>query len=228
MSSPQEREVPRERIRLRNHFLSPVAMAKGTADILDIYFKDLLEDPQPGKDFLEENTIAYLNGAERGLSRYVGKVGAHRNVSIEDMDRMFDLTSGDHRYDPDDYESFDFSVVVFGMLPEVAKYKYLPMGFSRRGMVEPPFTTTEYLQRIKEMRREVARILVGQTIPRAIFPFNKPLWRTKLFFDAARQLPDMHKQNPAMLVDKSREVFERLLGDIAVDFNSPPPQETGM
>lgn len=218
MSARQEFGLPEEAyIHPRDGTLPPVTMATATAGILDIYFKDAINDMVPATDFLQEHTVAYLNGAERGLARYAGQFARHRNLSVETLDRMFDKTSGNRSHDPDDHEAFDFSVVVFGIMPEVAEYKHLPKGFSRRGIIAPPFTADEHLERIQEMRDEVAKILVGQTTPRTIVPLNHPLWRTCLFFDVARQLPEMYRQNPRLIVDRSKEAFENLLGDIVVD-----------
>lgn len=229
MNSPQERGISQEQhIGRKDDLLSPVAIATGTAGILEIYFKDIIDDLQPARYFLERHTIGFLNRAERGFGRQVGQIAKRRNVSMEDMNVMFDLTYGNHKHDPDDHESFAFSAVVFSIMPEVAEFRYLPTGFSRRGTLAPPFTIAEFLERVQEMRREVAEILIGQTTPRVIPFFHHPLLRTTLFFEVARQLPDMYKEHPTLVMDKTRQTFEALLGDIVVDFDTPPTQEIGI
>lgn len=56
-------------------------------------------------------------------------------------------------------------------------------------MMAPPFTTREYLLRLREIRREVTRIISGETDQKASLDNNPALLRTYWFFQVGKEIP---------------------------------------
>lgn len=225
MGQLQEGGVDRDRVLRPSSGISPVGICRGTVQIMDLYRRDLLgNDDGHAKDFLLGPTTSYLWEAEQGLLKNIGRFGRRRSISMEYLNKLLDAFPH-HNPEPnqEETEAFDFGMVVFSVMPAMAHFPYLPRGFSRRGALAPPFTSIECLGRFREMRSEVLKIVSGQTTPRTLPSINHPLFRTKTFFEVASSLPDMYKDNPRVITDRSKEMFERLLGDVVIDFDPPAP-----
>lgn len=207
-----------EAIGYRNIAQSPLSVAQETALVLEIFFNEALNNTKPGMEYLAGSTLEYLYGAKKGFLRNFPEIDRTEKITPQDRERLLTLARPFLDYpDPEEDEAFRHSLVIFSVLPAMATSPYLPNGFSRRGLLAPPFTTTEYLTRLDELGEEVKKIIGGQTHPRTIIETSAPLIRTYSFFRVASNLPLHVELTPKEIEQRTKETVEKLLGDIQID-----------
>lgn len=156
-----------------------------TASILELYFGCALDDFELARGFLAKDAVWFMDQVEDGFHVRFDKT---RQLSAEELDVAV-LASRGRMKDPDTEanEAFGHAVTAFGLMPRVVVG---PMGliFSERQTLRPPETTVEYLTRIWEMRRELDKIIYGETKPCDFVGGKPPLFRTCAFFYTGAEL----------------------------------------
>jgi hypothetical protein len=198
---------------------TPVEVAAQTSHSLDLYFNLDMSDTSYLKNFFEEVTIPYLESAQRGFLGSVIKMDKLGLMSEEDRRKIQGRKAVNIEEITDiDREYFNHTLVTFSVLPELAESQFLPTGFSRRGLLQPPQTTLQVLSRIDEMRGEIGLILGDTTKSNSTPEFtSNSLWRTQLFFKVGGELPKYAESNYQIVNAVARREFNNLLDDIKID-----------
>lgn len=206
-------------IEYRDSNQTPFLVADETFTNLIWYFSHA-----PGKnvarDFFAESTLPFIFGARKGFLRHYREIDRANVITPQD-DKWLSELAKPHILNPDieEDERFRYSLVVFSILPAMARSRHLPSGFSRRGLLEPPFTTREFHERLRELGQEFTGIIRGTTKPETPIETRASLWRTFLFFQVAHELPIHIQENPREVAQKTRDTFEHLLGDMSLDLD---------
>lgn len=170
----------------RDYEQSPIRVVAQTSDLLDIYFQGSFINTDPLKEYLEEMTLGYLHRAERGFYIFADKTGKLSRQDFKAVTR--DSRAYLQQPDVESNEAFGHSLVVFSCLPEFTSQGFLAHGFSRRQTLCPPETTLEFLNRIRELRREVGKIARGEREADSPVQADVALLRTYAFFKVGSNL----------------------------------------
>lgn len=182
--------------------LRPKQVVKSSALALRLFFDKKIEDTSVARHYLSNTTTDFLRIAEVGYLKRLPSVWNLERIPHENLITLLKAQvpviseSGTKEVD-EEREAFEFSMVTFAFLHK-ARHEFLPDGFSKRGMLAPPVTTIETLERFGELKEEVAKIAYGEIKQNADMN-NPPLARTYLYFQIADTLP-MHFSKP---LDKS-------------------------
>ena len=168
--------------------------------LLRLYNTRAILKPEIARNYLHDYTLKFLDKAAQGV------------------DRAFSIDESVVDAQPLDVnEAADLTKVVFAWMHYFATSQFLPNGFSRRGMLQAPTTKEQFLQRMAEIKRELAFVVAG------LKDINKPLearpsaLRTHNFFRVGAMMPLKFPDSERELREKERNAFNRLLGDIKVD-----------
>ncbi len=202
----------------RDPSLSPPSVANGTASVIDLYFTDDRPNMDWGKEYLTSYTLEYIFGAEKGFLRNFRQIDRTGKITKRDLEIILEHARPYiDNADPEETEAFGHSLVIFSVLPAMATSDYLPMGFSRRGLLTPPFTTLEFLERLNELKKVVMSMVAGKVdIARPIIT-RPPVLRTCLFFAIARDLPLHSELSGKEKEEQVRYTIEHLLENIKLD-----------
>lgn len=143
--------------------------------------------------------MAFLDTAAQGVRRVFTKDDAVINAQALDVNEAADLTN-----------------VVFAWMHYFATSQFLPNGFSRRGMLQAPTTSEQFLQRTAEIKKELALIVAGLRDTDMPLEAKPSALRTHTFFRVGSIIPLKLPDNKKELAEK-REAFDKLLGDINID-----------
>jgi hypothetical protein len=166
----------------------PVNVAAGTAQVMDMYLTDSLPDLKVASVFLNEETIPFLNRAEDGFMEDFRKIRDPRKLSKENIIKLLEerrLTDDTNTHE--NVEAFWYTALIFGEMHSKTG-RLLPIKFSSRMMLAPPFTVIEYLERIRELQDEVVKFAKGEIKPNVPILNNQPLVRSYLFFQTGKEL----------------------------------------
>ena len=201
MVSPEYQPNPsglQGEITYSNPEVAPRAVANTTASIFNLYFHGVLkgENLEPAQNYLRSVTLKFIDNARAGLAEHPERVDRLGTASLEDLERIVSLDRQPTTPPDETLEALDYSLITMGMIPHMAIWEYkdiegnnLLFEFSKKGMLRPPFTTIDALNRFHELWREIFKITIQETKPNAGFLSNPALSRTRLFFDTARSLP---------------------------------------
>lgn len=151
---------------------APPVIARQTHTLLDLLNQGAIKGLGSARDYLHDYTLKFLDTATIGSDMLYDRF---RNSSGE----IVDLESR---------EAADYALVVFSCLPDRAKSPFLPMGFSRKGMLKPPITHGEFLLRIQELKVGVWQVVDGKTEPHSILETDPSLLRVHKFFEVGSNL----------------------------------------
>ena len=193
--------------------ISPSEVAVQTATALDLYFSYDIPDKSLTQQFFRDETLPFLRGAQHGFLHNIRKVDPLGLASENDME-MIKRRRSNKTVRPLEQESFDYTLVILNALPDFAQHSALKKGFSRRGLLSPPETVRQFMQRIDEMGVQMTQIVSGDISPETPIELNPALWRTKLFFEVGSEMPQYYKDNPYIIRQKSRDILHRLLQDL--------------
>lgn len=189
--SPQEPRPFQPEIVYANPEDSPPAVARATAVILDRYFAGL-STPSWETRYLANQSLGLVDSARKG---FLGNMQAIRDLGKVEAPILDALLQNNKPYSeegPSDEETESFArmYLAFGMLPYVAAHEMLPGGFSKRGVLEPPFTAEELFGRIREVGVNI-KWIVGGRISQNQDLINRPgVLRTYWAFQAMGSMPD--------------------------------------
>lgn len=202
----------------RDLSLASFDLMKGTANNMDLYFTGALPDPKPVQRYFASETLPLIRRARNGFDTEVGRITRRRNIDPIDQQRQQWLARPyKDNPDPDDIEAFNSFLVTCAWLPKIATHELLQMGFSRRGLLAPPFTTREYMLRLGELHAQVSAIANGDIRPHTPVESTNALWRSDLFFKAARIIAYQMKEDPHKTRQRMNDTVRRLLEGVTVD-----------
>lgn len=197
----------------------PIVVSAQTGKNLDFYFSREFPDVRPFADFFEQNTLNYIGKVERGFRAVDDKVKEMTPEEVEEVLRNGGLSTLNP--DIESRAAFNHSVVVFSQIPEILKLPWFPVGFSRRGMMRPPATRTDFLFRIFELKDTMGDIASKKIAPSASALESFSLLRTYAFFKTSERIAV--KVGPGRkeireldreIQGQQRKMFNDLLGDI--------------
>lgn len=193
---------------------SPFVVIPTAASALELYLKLGLRG---ATDYLAGPPYTLVEDAKRGLARTIQGFSAERDVNPLEIDRITRSIRGGTDTEKE-LEAFNFSLVIFATMPQYAQDPHFPLGFSRRGILAPPFSAVEYLQRLTELQSFMKKVITGEIEPYTDPGYNPFLQRSTKFFEVGKSLQlhvtsDVAKERE----EKARELLENLLGDTTVD-----------
>ncbi|MBF8249695.1 MAG: hypothetical protein HW400_296 [Candidatus Levybacteria bacterium] len=178
---------------------SPITIATQTCTLLEILQKNVIRKPDLAKDYLHNFTFSYLNQAETGADiLYDNKGNIYKDL------------------EPEIRETAQHAFVVFAHMPDNVKSGFLPMGFSRRGMLRAPQTKDEFVNKLKELKVGVWQVLERKTESGITLEANPRLLRTFGFFKTGSELPLKMSETEKQREKLAKEKFDHLLKDINV------------
>lgn len=156
--SPNEDRSFQPSIEYEDPSRTHVTIARVTTGLLDHFSEGRIEPW--GINILKKDTLSLVRAAEKG---FLGNIQMVRDIERIDSEHLNTLLGMNKKYSeeptPDeDTEAFLRFYLAFGMMPELAQHAFLPKGFSRRGNLEPPFTTEEIHGRIREVGSTINQI----------------------------------------------------------------------
>lgn len=190
----------------------PQRVVTQTDAVLRLYATGAIRNPQLAGDYLRDYTMPFLETARRGVGRVFGP---ERRLVID-------------RQHVEMNEAADFTQVVFSWMPELMESQFLPMGFSRRGVLRAPGTAEEFEQRIREIQRELGFIVSGLREPHQLLEANQQALRANAFFRVGATIPlkfpddgkaeaEYKEELRRKALEREQDQFNRLLGDISID-----------
>ncbi len=184
----------------------PPLVVGQTDTLLGLFHQGAIHNPGLAEDYLHDYALHYLKMAEEGADAVYDKTGV---VS--------------ERHDVEVVEAADFAYVVFTHLPDQVRSPWLPMGFSRRGVLQAPETERQFRGRIRELKVGIGQVVVGEMEPRATLEAYPYLLRTFGFFKVGGNLPLNFPDDQSKLDIRERERFNNLLEGIDISFEQPKP-----
>ncbi len=177
---------------------NPAAVAGATAKIMDRYMAAI---PALSWEirFLSNQTLGLVYSARKGLLANMQFVRNLGTVNLNHLDALLQMNRAYSEDGPDQEETETFArmYLAFGIMPDIATHEMLPKGYSRRGLLEPPFTLEELYGRIHEVGSHVKSFIGGRINPTQDMLEQPGLLRTYWAFQAMGYMPE---RNP--FVDK--------------------------
>lgn len=177
---------------------SPPLVARQTHTLLGLYSQGAIRNPRPARDYLEDYTLEYLKAAEAGSGILYDQTG---NLKPQEIDL-------------ETREAASHAFVVLAHLPDKATSPFLPLGFSRKGMLAAPTTKEQFLARIKELKIGLWQIADGNLSPHATLEAYPSLLRVCKFFEVGNGLLVRLTDDEIKQEGSERERFNDLLGGI--------------
>lgn len=206
MTSPESKMFPsgggqefQPVIRYKNYEKSPAVIAAQTCTLLELYYQGAIHQPELAKDYFQNYTLFYLKKAEEGTDTLYDRKGAvYRELDLEVK------------------EVSHHAFIVFAHLPDSMTSRFLPMGFSRKGMLRAPRTKDEFLKRVEEIKIGIWQTVEGDIEPRTTLEAYTPLLRTYGFFKVGSKLPIRMLEDEKKKERMEKEKFNDLLDGINV------------
>lgn len=172
--------------------ITPKAIVSETMNMMGGVFVGAIT-PELSRDYVQFYTFPFLRKAANGAG------------SIFDRKLLFRDTTN-----PEINEAADFTNVVFAWMHHYARSKYLPNGFSRRGVLRAPSSRGEFIGRIVEIGQTLPDMLDGKFRGSNLWNNTEAL-RTLTFFEVGRIIP-------LKLPETSEQAIERLLDGIDLSY----------
>lgn len=204
----EEKPAFQQEIVYTNPKETPVMVANETTKILDSYF-DRRIDPRRDVNFLANQSLSLVYAARKG---FLANMQMIRNLGTVDLNHLDALLQMNRAYsedgpDQEETETFSRMYLAFGIMPDIATDKLLPQGYSRRGILEPPFTLEELYGRIYEVGAFIKGI-IGERIKPYTNGVNHPgVTRGYWAFNA---MGNMSERNPFVDMSTLNETVESL------------------
>lgn len=174
--------------------LSPFSIGHQTALLLENINHGLLVGQSASSYFHNVTIAAYLDRA---------RVGSEVPFSRD--------TFQAENIDPEDQLAARHAFVIFAWIPETVTWRFVPTGFSRRGMLAAPSTPQDYLKRINRLTSYLEVVSVKDK-RKPGKPLPTTLTIEALAFFKTAGILQMDK-----LPSKEREQFESILGNMQID-----------
>lgn len=187
-------------IRYKDRDRIPPFVVRQTSFILGLFYNGAVSGDGIGRKYLQDYTLSFLDSSETGVDRvsFGGNGTNFEGIDLEDR------------------EAADYANVIFAHMPDLVKSPWMPMGFSRRGMLRPPENRREFLGRVRELRIGLAQIVSGNMEPGAILEAHPYLLLTFGFFKVGAELPIKVPESEIKPEVMSRARFNGLLDGIGI------------
>jgi len=172
---------------LPDHSQAPHVIAGRTTSLIEVLLRNYPE-VDFAQEYLSSYTLDYLNRVQQGFHSAAGSFKEDRRQPLAEL--IGDSDQFLQGFDPELTEAFNHAMVAFAFMPVHMRTSL--HGFSRKGILRPPETGIEILERIREMRAEVLKMISGQTKPHSIDRTTHSLLRTYLFFKTGGEL-ELHQ-----------------------------------
>lgn len=173
--------------------LSPVEVVRETATCLDLLNLDIA-DKQPALSYLRQYTGEFLDGVLLGY-KLSNSGGA---TTYEDTHAV---------------EAFNFALVTFSYMPEIARNPMFEGGFSRRGTMAPPETSYEFQKRIEELREVHKEVVRGGGIQFIMPETLRYYW----FYKTGSEIPLKFDTTKSDIQAEIAEKWSKMLDGVDVD-----------
>lgn len=140
--------------------------------LLRLYNTRSIRKPEIARDYLHDYTLKFLDKAAQGVESVFPIDESVINTQPLDVN-----------------EAADFTNVVFAWMHYFATSPFLPNGFSRRGMLQPPTTKKQFIQRTTEIKRELAFVVAGLKDTNTPLEARPPAFRSHNFFRVGAIIP---------------------------------------
>jgi hypothetical protein len=190
---------------------SPHVVTRQTAFFLSAY---LLDSPNFGpiaRHYLTDRTLDYIAQTQQGFHMVFDKTRTMTKEHLEEVIADGDLSL----FNPGSQsaEAFRHALVIFAFMPDTIKSQLTSFGYSRRATMSPPETSIDVLQRIRELRNEVSKVISGLTEPLTPVTTTDSLLRTYTFFQTGQELA-VHKPKTQ---NETNDQLRSLLREIKID-----------
>lgn len=202
-----------------DYSLSPANIARNTHQVLDFYFNSGIRNLEPAKEYLREETLPFLRSAQLGLLDNLSEINKKGLISPQDLayvKKRRESYSGTTGSDLDQ-EAFGFSIVTFSLMPEISEHPLMPLGFSRRGMLRPPATVRQFIEKIDELGSSIALVAESAVDSRQMIEKNKSLWYTYHFFETGSKLPLKFAESPREFEAREKDSVNKMLDGIEIN-----------
>jgi len=206
MTSPERKIIPlgdqefQPVIKYKDFAKSPAMIVKQTCLLIDLSLQGVtIPKSDMMKDYLQDYTLFYLRKAEKGVDTiYDRKEAVFKDLDLETK------------------EAAHHAFIIFAHLPDNMTSRFLPNGFSRRGMLKAPVTKDEFLSKIEEIKIGLWQILDGKMQPQTTLEAYPRFLRTYGFFKVGSNLPMKMSEDEKKKEQIEREKFEDILKDIKI------------
>jgi hypothetical protein len=188
---------------------SPYIVTKQTAFFLDSFSESIFHDF--AINYFSSATLDYLEATQQGFHGFFDKKRQLSKTHFKQIVSDANFYVSD--INPQVEEYFKHALVVFSFMPEMNKQELLGHGYSKNGIMSAPKTTIEFLERIKELRTEIIKIINGQTNPKEDILNSDSFLRTYGFFKTGQELELRRPQTQNEADDKIRSLL------IDIDFD---------
>lgn len=174
-------------------------VAKQTSALLELFYQGAIHKPDLARDYFHDYTLSYLRKAEEGMGTIYNRKGLIR----EDLDL-------------ETREIAHHAFIVFANLSDNLASRFLPNGFSKRGMLKAPETREDFLKRIEELKIGIWQVVEGKVEPRTTLEAYPRLLRTYGFFRVGSTLPIRMSEDEKKKEKMKIEEFNDLLKGIDI------------
>jgi len=198
---PQPEQVL-SRVEYRDWNRSPAVIIRKTNELFKLCSGGMVGDPRPAKKYFKDYTFGFFDQAKQGSASLYDRLGTEKEgIDLEVR------------------EAADYAHVVFGHMHEMTTSPYLPMGFSRRGMLKAPEDRAAFLKRIDELKIGVWNFTEGLADSRVVFDGRPWILRTSSFFNVGSHIPMSLPDSEAVLAQLERNKFNDLLGGMNISLD---------
>lgn len=148
-------------------------------------------------NYLSTYTMPFLNSAAKGVGRIYSKDLATINSNPVEIN-----------------EAADFTNVVFSWMHYFAKSEFLPIGFARHGMLKAPQTSTEFMNRLREIKFQLSVIASGSKSSGVYLEANPQAFRTYTFFKVGSLMPLKFIESDRERKEHESSILGKLLENI--------------
>ncbi len=180
--SPHEDRPFQSSIEYQDPNNTPVKVARKADAILDKFYGGQITNAD--RSWLLNQALSLVYMARKGFLNNMDLLRNLGRITPDTLDELLRYNKPYSEDSPGDEETETFSrvYIAFGALTDFVTHPLLPRGFSKRGMLEFPFTTEELYGRIEEMGEEIVNVGTRK-ISRRVDPLARPsLLRTHLTF----------------------------------------------
>nr|MBI5455523.1 hypothetical protein [Candidatus Levybacteria bacterium] len=155
------------------------------------------------QNYLLNYTVPFLVSAANGIKRvYDQEIASVISLPVE--------TS----------EAADFTNIVFSWMHYFARSRYLPDGFSKRGILRAPQTEREFIRRIVELKDGVLEIADGKKSRGTFLESSPQALRIYTFFKVGSSMPLKFIESDRERREHESDILGKLLDGIDTSFST--------
>ena len=177
---------------------SPHAVLKGTSFSFDVFFSHSFSRNDGLAWYLDKHTVPFIDSAVKALP-----ILNHleEEITPDELELVQEVVGaeGSPTVSGRAVEKLSLSRIIFSAMPDMFTSDHYPTGFSRRGILTPPSTLSEFTSRLQEMRTVVKGITDGDIQSGQSIHSDPRIFRTYAFFHVGSQI-----QSPVEIASLSK------------------------